>query len=453
MATVNKNFVVKNGLVIQGSTATVNGKDILTKDVADSYILNLVGGATLVKSVDNAVFTVDGSGNLTINSGVFDVYGAASTAQSNAESYADTAISNAISTFGSQTSTDIQDAITTAESYTDSAISQEITDRNSAISSAISTEVTNRNNAISTSLTTAENYADSLASNYDPAGSATSAENAAKSYADGLISTEVTNRNNAISTAKSEAISAAETYADSAVANVVGLAPAALDTLQELAAAFNNQPDTLTNLITEVGTKQATLTAGEGIYIDGSNVITGRQQSGGGLKFVFNEAAIDRSVVDGWYDASGSAATAESNANSYTDNAVGNIAGAVSQISGQAIAPESVTINSVAKQYASTISGIMIADGASTVMGISTSEYRTVKALVKAKNGTHTQVSELLITLDTMNNVAITEYAIVTTNGSLGDASAIYHASGNIFITFTPTYDNTDVMGYVTALI
>ena len=78
MATVNKNFVVKNGLVIQGTTATVNGKDILTKDVADSYILNLVGGATLVKSVDNTVFTVDGNGNLTVNSGVFDAFGAAS---------------------------------------------------------------------------------------------------------------------------------------------------------------------------------------------------------------------------------------------------------------------------------------------------------------------------------------------------------------------------------------
>ena len=55
--------------------------------------------------------------------------------------------------------------------------------------------------------------------------------------------------------------------------------------------------------------------------------------------------------------------------------------------------------------------------------------------------------------MDTSNNVAITEYAMVGTNGSLGDVSAIYHVSGNIFITFTPAYNNTDVMCYATALI
>ena len=85
-------------------------------------------------------------------------------------------------------------------------------------------------------------------------------------------------------------------------------------------------------------------------------------------------------------------------------------------------------------------------------MGISATNYRTVKALVKAKSGTHTQVSELLITLDSSNNVAVTEYAIVSTNGSLGNADAIY-ASGNINITFTAAVDNIDAMCYATALI
>jgi hypothetical protein len=248
-----------------------------------------------------------------------------------------------------------------------------------------------------------------------------------------------------------------------------------------LATALDNNPDIISNLQSVASGKQDTLTAGEGIYIDGSNVITGRQQSGGGLKFVFNEAAIDRNTVDGWYDASGAASAAEQNAkdyadslasnydpagyaqgayddavadaNSYTDTAIGNIAGAVSQIDGAGITPNNVTINSVANQYAMVTTGINVADGAASVFGISASTYRTVKALVKAKNGVHTQVSEILLTLDTSNNVAITEYAMVGTNGSLGDVSAIYHASGNIFVLFTPVYDNTDVMVYATALI
>ena len=125
MATVNKNFVVKNGLVVQGSTATVNGKDILTKDTGDAYILNLVGGATLVKSVDNTVFTVDNTGYLTINSGVFDSYGSASAAQSAAEEYADNAASAAY-----------DNAVADSNSYTNNAISAEVTNRNNAIATA-----------------------------------------------------------------------------------------------------------------------------------------------------------------------------------------------------------------------------------------------------------------------------------------------------------------------------
>ena len=110
MATVNKNFVIKNGLIVQGSTATVNGNTILTEDAGDTYILNLVGGATLVKSVDS-VFTVDQAGNLTLNYGTgltktsnnlvidrstvdtwYDASGSAAAAQSAAEGYTDSEI-------------------------------------------------------------------------------------------------------------------------------------------------------------------------------------------------------------------------------------------------------------------------------------------------------------------------------------------------------------------------
>jgi hypothetical protein len=42
---------------------------------------------------------------------------------------------------------------------------------------------------------------------------------------------------------------------------------------------------------------------------------------------------------------------------------------------------------------------------------------------------THTQLSEVLVTLDSSDNIAMTEYAIVTSNGSLGDLTA--DISGN----------------------
>jgi hypothetical protein len=51
-------------------------------------------------------------------------------------------------------------------------------------------------------------------------------------------------------------------------------------------------------------------------------------------------------------------------------------------------------------------------------------EHRSAKFLVKMSTATHTQVSEILVTLDSSDNIAITEYAIVSTNGSLGDVTA-----------------------------
>ncbi|NDB62116.1 hypothetical protein EB001_27315, partial [bacterium] len=64
MATVNKNFRVKNGLVVEGNTATVNGYDILTKASADqSYIIDLIGGTATSANTANTVVKRDASGN------------------------------------------------------------------------------------------------------------------------------------------------------------------------------------------------------------------------------------------------------------------------------------------------------------------------------------------------------------------------------------------------------
>ena len=49
MATLDKAFRIKNGLVVEGSTATVNGHDVLTKSIVDAK------GDLLVGTADNAV--------------------------------------------------------------------------------------------------------------------------------------------------------------------------------------------------------------------------------------------------------------------------------------------------------------------------------------------------------------------------------------------------------------
>jgi hypothetical protein len=92
MATVvNKDFKVKNGLVVEGSNATVNGNQVLTETASDQYIINLIGGETLVTSVESTQLEVI-DGELNVKSNVFDAYGSASDAESNANTYTDTAL-------------------------------------------------------------------------------------------------------------------------------------------------------------------------------------------------------------------------------------------------------------------------------------------------------------------------------------------------------------------------
>jgi hypothetical protein len=64
MATVTKDFKVKNGLIVEGSTGTINNYDILTKSEADqTYIIGLIGGAATPSNTPNTVVLRDASGN------------------------------------------------------------------------------------------------------------------------------------------------------------------------------------------------------------------------------------------------------------------------------------------------------------------------------------------------------------------------------------------------------
>ena len=108
-----------------------------------------------------------------------------------------------------------------------------------------------------------------------------------------------------------------------------------------------------------------------------------------------------------------------------------------------------VNVNDVATVKATTTS--IASAGTVNAITWSGSDYRTAKAIVKFKNGVNTQVSEVLLTLDTNNNVAITEFGSIGTNGDLGTVSAAYSA-GNVSISVTTIYASTDVMVYATLI-
>jgi hypothetical protein len=111
----------------------------------------------------------------------------------------------------------------------------------------------------------------------------------------------------------------------------------------------------------------------------------------------------------------------------------------------EAVVPNftAVELNSVAKQIAATVSA---PTGGSqiTAYSFAKADYRSAKFLVKTAYGSHTELTEVLITLDTSDNIAITEYAIVGTNGSSMSVTADVDGS-NVRLRVTPVNNSSTV--------
>ena len=117
----------------------------------------------------------------------------------------------------------------------------------------------------------------------------------------------------------------------------------------------------------------------------------------------------------------------------------------------EAVTPDfpAVEIANIAKQVAAEAS--VPTASTNTAVSWAKTSYRSAEFLVKIANGSHTDVSKVILTLDTSDNVAITEYAMVGTNGSLGSVSA--DVSGNDVRLRVTTTNNTSVVGVVGTLI
>jgi hypothetical protein len=478
MATVVKNFRIKSGLIVEGNTGTIGGQNILTETGGDSYILNLVGGATLVKSVDS-MLTVDGSGKLTINANTYDAYGSASAAQTAAESFATTAANNAQSAAEATAASDATNKANTAKSEAISAAATDATTKaNAAQAAAESTAALD-----ATSKANAAQAAAEATASADATSKANAAQAAAEGYADNKINDASSASDKVWSAYKTSteiglAQAAAEQHADEAVAALVGLAPSTLDTIEELATALENNPDIIANLESVAAGKQDALTPGSNIDITGSTIsVTGLDSAD---ISDFNTAAL--SATSEAYDAAGSASAAQSaaetfatnaanaadtSARGYADSLASNYDAAGSASAAQSAAATytdgqisnltdggngftNLNIDDVVAQRAALSEGLPAM--LNEVFTWSASNYRSAKVLVKVANGVHTQISELMVTLDTSNNVAVSEYGITYSNGTELAAVTADYLSGNVRILATPANANTDVMVLVTLI-
>jgi hypothetical protein len=197
MATVNKDFRVKNGLVVEGSTATVNGKNIITAGVVDAK------GDLIVGSADDAVARLGVGSNgqvLTAASGA--TYGV---------QWSDPA---AVGVFGESISFEgaTADAYETTLAVTDPTADRTITFKDASGTVAFTSDIPSSTtglsegtnlyftderaqDAIGNNVGTGLSYNDGTgaisvtANTYDAYGAASSAQSAAESTASGYVST------------------------------------------------------------------------------------------------------------------------------------------------------------------------------------------------------------------------------------------------------------------------
>jgi hypothetical protein len=389
MATVNKDFKIKNGLVVEGTTATVNGFDILTKKTDDqNYIINLIGGTATSNNTPNTVVKRDGSGSFAANTITANLIG-------NVTGDVTGFVTGTVSSLSNHDTADLAEGTNlyftnqraldaTAAAY-DAAgtaateaglVADDLTDHANAtvahgatgavVGTTNTQTLTNKtigdtlnftgagamtiNSDSHIVLTPAAGSsvkwgADVLATQGYAADTAANALANAEAYADGLAS------NYDAAGSAANALADANEYTDNAVASLVDSAPELLDTLNELAQALQDNPNVIADLQDVAAGKQDTLTAGDNIDITGATIsVTGLDTDdvaeGTNLYFsnaravsantglwdtigaAANALADAEDYADGLavnYDASGSAANALADANSYTDNAISNI--------------------------------------------------------------------------------------------------------------------------------
>jgi hypothetical protein len=493
VATVNKNFRIKNGLVVEGSVATVNGQNILTEGGSDSYIVNLIGGQATSANTPNAVVKRDGSGNfsagtitanlsgnvtgdvtgtvsslsnhdtddlaegsnlyftnqraLDATAAAYDAAGAASTAQTNAQNYADSLASNYDAAGAAST------AQTNAQNYADNLVNGLDTDDiEEGLSNLYFTNGRARN-AVSGGTGITYNSADGIinvaANTYDAYGAASTAEGNAQSYTDSAINNLTTDdieegssnkyftderAQDAVGNAVGNGLSyndatgaisvdttviSTKAYVDQEVAALVDSAPALLDTLNELAAAIGDDENFVTTVTGQIGEKVAksgdTMTGALTLHADPTNAL---------------EAATKQYVDQAETDAVASA-------NSYTDGAI---------LAGNAVAEPvyaAIDFNGLAKNVAAKVTVPTMTTV--TAYEWNHSGYTSGKFTVKVAAGTHTELSEILVTTDTSNNVHFTEYGMVGTNGSLSTISADFDTN-KVRIRVTTLNNNSTVL-------
>jgi membrane protein involved in colicin uptake len=143
---------------------------------------------------------------------------------------------------------------------------------------------------------------------------------------------------------------------------------------------------------------------------------------------------------------------ATSKANAAQAAAEATASSALSGVTAGTTAFTAVNVNSVAKQIAATTGNIVTA-AATTAYAWAKASYRSGEFLVKSKNGNHTEVAKIMVTLDSSDNVYITEYGMSSTSGVALQTVSADVSGTDVRIRVTPANNNTEVLITGTLLV
>lgn len=472
MATVNKDFRVKNGLVVEGTTAIVNGSNVLT-EASTTFLNNIIkdqsGDLLTNATLTNLTISYDDVNNaltITAENGVADSdtddLAEGTTNLYFTDERAQDAFGTLVSNGSYSGATVVYDDATNAFniSITDQFLSHDTDDLAEGSTNLYFTNA----RALSAVQSSYEAYADQAEADAisTAAADATSKANAAQAAAEATASADATSKANTAEsnantytdnligdgTVDGTAGNTVKDRIDTAVSDLIGGAPELLDTLNELAEAIADDENFSTTVLSDIAQG---LTDAKAYTDTRETAITTAYQS-------YADTAEADAISTAAADATSKANTAESNASTFTTNSIDALdtddieegstnlyftdARAIAALDNQTITPIAVEgVSHVDYEENSTVlrtssSHQNISNGSANIAGFLTSEFSGLKAFIKITDSAsgNTEILEALVLFDASGNGHVTEYGNVFTNAQLSDGISTSFAEGNAFV-------------------